>query len=72
MCQKEIKRHFYYENRCRSTKKLKLAQCVGSCGGNCCKAIESKKRSVRLACSDGSKFTKEIEIVRNCGCSRKC
>ncbi|CAG2114694.1 unnamed protein product [Medioppia subpectinata] len=71
-CQKEMKRDFYYSDTCRSTKKLKLSQCVGSCGDNCCKALKSKRRSVRMACTDGSKFTKEIEMVRKCGCSGKC
>ncbi|KAI2811133.1 Slit 2 protein [Blomia tropicalis] len=71
-CQKEIKRDFYYEKTCRSTKKLKLAMCVGSCGDGCCKAQKTKKRSIKLACSDGSKYTKQIEVIRKCGCSRKC
>lgn len=71
-CQKEIKRDFYYEKSCRSTKKLKLAVCVGSCGDACCKAQKTKKRSVKLACSDGTRVIKQIEVVRKCGCSRKC
>lgn len=71
-CQKEIRRDFYYEKSCRSTKKLKLASCIGGCGDTCCKPQKTKKRSVKLACNDGSKYTKQIEIVRKCGCSRKC
>ena len=67
-CQKEIKRDFYYENSCRSTKKLKMAICVGSCGEAQCKAQKTKKRSIKLACNDGSKYTKQIEIIRKCGC----
>ncbi|XP_046914205.2 slit guidance ligand [Dermatophagoides farinae] len=70
-CQKEIKRDFYYENSCRSTKKLKMAICVGSCGEAQCRAQKTKKRSIKLACNDGSKYTKQIEIIRKCGCSAK-
>ncbi|XP_054154675.1 protein slit-like [Oppia nitens] len=84
-CQKSVKRDYLYdeESGCRSTKKLKLAHCTGTCSsstgagggdGNCCKPLKSKHRTVRMACSDGSKYTKDVEIVRKCGCSsgRKC
>lgn len=71
-CQKEVRRDFFTESGCRSTKKLKLSSCTGSCGDQCCKPLKTKKRQVRMACSDGSKFVKEIEIIRKCGCTRKC
>ncbi|KPM08905.1 slit protein-like protein 3 [Sarcoptes scabiei] len=70
-CQKEIKRDFYFEKSCRSTKKLKMAYCVGSCGEVLCKAQKTKKRSIKLACNDGSKYTKQIEIIRKCGCTKR-
>lgn len=71
-CQKETYREYYQEDGCRSTKKLKLAECVGSCGEQCCTAAKTKKRPVKMVCSDGSVFTKHIEIVRKCACNKKC
>ncbi|KAI1287250.1 Slit -like protein 2 protein [Halotydeus destructor] len=71
-CQKKIYKDFYQEDGCRSVKELKLAECVGTCGDQCCRPIETKKRPVKMVCSDGSHYTKHIEIVRKCACDRKC
>ncbi|KAJ8920493.1 hypothetical protein NQ315_005362, partial [Exocentrus adspersus] len=71
-CRKEQIREFYSENGCRSRKPLKIAKCVGGCGSNCCHARKSKRRKVRLICNDGTRYTKDIDIVRKCACMKKC
>ncbi|KAK9745235.1 Leucine rich repeat [Popillia japonica] len=71
-CRKEQVREYYSENTCRSRKPLKMAKCVGGCGTSCCHARKSKRRKVRLICSDGTRYTKDIDIVRKCSCTKKC
>ncbi|XP_049820372.1 protein slit isoform X3 [Aethina tumida] len=70
-CRKEQVREYYSENGCRSRKPLKMAKCVGGCG-SCCQARKSKRRKVRLICTDGTRYTKDIDIVRKCACTKKC
>lgn len=71
-CQKEQYRDYYEENGCRSRKMIKTANCIGSCGDQCCRPRKTKKRKVRLLCDNGSSYTKDVEVIRKCGCSRKC
>ncbi|CAH1374282.1 unnamed protein product [Tenebrio molitor] len=71
-CRKEQKREYYSENDCRSRKPLKIAKCTGSCASSCCHARKSKRRKVRIICSDGTRYTKDIDIVRKCACTKKC
>ncbi|XP_066141931.1 protein slit isoform X1 [Euwallacea fornicatus] len=71
-CKKEQVREYYSENTCRSRKPLKIAKCIGTCGSSCCHARKSKRRKVRLICSDGTRYTKDIEVVRKCACTKKC
>ncbi|KAJ8984694.1 hypothetical protein NQ317_004953, partial [Molorchus minor] len=71
-CRKEQIREHYSENGCRSRKPLKMAKCVGSCGSSCCHARKSKRRKVRLICNDGTRYTKDVDIVRKCACTKKC
>lgn len=71
-CRKEQYRDYYMEHGCRSTKPVRNSVCSGNCGTDCCKPRRSKKRRLKLICNDGTRYTKEIEIVRKCGCSRKC
>ncbi|XP_057665442.1 protein slit isoform X5 [Diorhabda carinulata] len=71
-CRKEQVREHYTEHGCRSRKPLKMAKCVGSCGTSCCHARKSKRRKVRLICNDGTRYTKDIDIVRKCACTKKC
>ncbi|XP_044259557.1 protein slit isoform X2 [Tribolium madens] len=71
-CRKEQKREYYTENDCRSRKPLKMANCTGSCANSCCHARKSKRRKVRIICSDGTRYTKDIDIVRKCACTKKC
>ncbi|XP_050293925.1 protein slit isoform X3 [Anthonomus grandis grandis] len=71
-CKKEQVREFYSENGCRSRKALKVAKCIGSCGSSCCHARKSKRRKVRLVCPDGTRYTKDIDVVRKCACTKKC
>lgn len=71
-CKKEQVREYYSENGCRSRKPLKIAKCIGTCGSSCCHARKSKRRKVRLICSDGTRYTKDIDVVRKCACTKKC
>ncbi|KAI9562208.1 hypothetical protein GHT06_013173 [Daphnia sinensis] len=71
-CRKEQYRDYYMEHGCRSTKPVRNSVCSGNCGSDCCRPRRSKKRRLKLICNDGTRYTKEIEIVRKCGCSRKC
>ncbi|CAH0730501.1 unnamed protein product, partial [Brenthis ino] len=46
---------------------------AGACARNmCCAPRKTKKRKIRLVCSDGTRYTKDIEIVRKCACGKKC
>lgn len=71
-CKKVAVREYYTENNCRSRKPLKMAKCEGGCGTSCCRARKTKKRKVRLICNDGTRYTKDIEIIRKCACAKKC
>ena len=71
-CRKEQYRDYFMEHGCRSTKPVRNSVCSGNCGSDCCRPRRSKKRRLKLICNDGTRYTKEIEIVRKCGCSRKC
>lgn len=71
-CRKEQTREYYSENGCRSRKPVKMAKCEGSCGTSCCRARKTKRRKVRLICNDGTRYTKDVEIVRKCACTKKC
>ena len=71
-CRKEQTREYYAENGCRSRKPVKLARCEGSCGSSCCRARKTKRRKVRLICNDGTRYTKDVDIVRKCACTKKC
>nr|SOU94110.1 Slit [Glomeris marginata] len=69
-CKKLVHREYYEENGCRSRKKVKSAQCVGTCNGECCSPRKTKRRKIRLFCDNGSSYEKEIEVVRKCDCKR--
>jgi protein slit len=71
-CQKQTYRGYYQENGCRSLKKYKLAKCGGSCGDHCCKPLKSKKRSLKMICADRTSYHTNIEIIKKCGCAKKC
>ncbi|XP_052745524.1 protein slit isoform X2 [Bicyclus anynana] len=72
-CRKEATREFITEGACRSRRAVRGARCVGgACGKQCCAPRKTKKRKIRLVCSDGTRYTKDIEIVRKCACGKKC
>ncbi|GBM42199.1 Protein slit [Araneus ventricosus] len=71
-CQKEQYREFMEENGCRSTKMIKMANCVGSCGDQCCRPQRIKRRSVRMVCPNGTKYTTQVDVIRKCKCVQKC
>ncbi|KAL2716190.1 protein slit isoform X3 [Vespula squamosa] len=70
-CRKEHTREYYSENGCRSRRPVKLAKCWGSCGNSCCLPRKTKRRKVRLICTDGMRYTKDVDLVRKCTCTRK-
>lgn len=49
-----------------------MSRCEGGCGASCCRPRKTKRRKVRLVCGNGSQYTKDIEIVRKCACTKKC
>ncbi|XP_077290242.1 slit guidance ligand [Arctopsyche grandis] len=74
-CRKEATREFYSEGSCKSRRPLRTARCKPStaCGAHaCCTPRNTKRRKVRLVCSDGTRYTKDVDVVRKCACSRKC
>lgn len=71
-CRKEQVREYYTENNCRSRQPLKYAKCVGGCGNQCCTASITRRRKVRMVCSNNAKYVKTLNIVRKCSCSKKC
>ncbi|KAJ8682332.1 hypothetical protein QAD02_018124, partial [Eretmocerus hayati] len=71
-CRKEHTREYYTANGCRSRKPVKLAKCYGSCGNSCCLPRKTKRRKIRLMCNDGTRYTKDVDLVRKCTCTRKC
>ncbi|XP_055692346.1 protein slit isoform X2 [Lutzomyia longipalpis] len=71
-CRKEQVLEYYTENDCRSRQPLKYAKCVGGCGNQCCAAKIVRRRKVRMVCSNGVKYVKNLDIVRKCGCTKKC
>lgn len=71
-CRKEQVREYYTENDCRSRQPLKYSKCVGGCGNQCCAPTRVRSRKVRMVCSNNTRYVKNLEIVRKCGCSKKC
>ncbi|KAJ2938693.1 hypothetical protein O0L34_g12019 [Tuta absoluta] len=75
-CRKEATREFITEGTCRSRRAVRGARCAaakGACARNhCCAPRKTKKRKIRLVCADGTRYTKDIEIVRKCACGKKC
>lgn len=71
-CRKEQVREYYTENDCRSRQPLKYAKCVGGCGNQCCAPKVVRRRKVRMVCSNNAKYIKNLDIVRKCGCTKKC
>ncbi|XP_045782105.1 protein slit [Maniola jurtina] len=76
-CRKEATREFITEGSCRSRRAVRGARCLSTSGHSCGKAAccaprKTKKRKIRLVCADGTRYTKDIEIVRKCACGKKC
>ncbi|KAJ6647852.1 Protein slit [Pseudolycoriella hygida] len=71
-CRKEQVREYYSENDCRSRQPLKYAKCQGGCGNQCCGAKVVRRRKVRMLCNNNVKYVKNLDIVRKCGCTKKC
>ncbi|KAJ0170078.1 hypothetical protein K1T71_014684 [Dendrolimus kikuchii] len=74
-CRKEATREFITEGSCRSRRAVRGARCVSraACAkAHCCAPRKTKKRKIRLICTDGTRYTKDIEIVRKCACGKKC
>lgn len=71
-CQKEQYREYLEESGCRSNKMIKMANCVGTCGDQCCRPQKIKRRSVRMLCPGGTRYTTQVDVIRKCKCVNKC
>ncbi|KIH66042.1 laminin G domain protein [Ancylostoma duodenale] len=54
-CNKEKFRRHHVEGDCRSVDMVKNAECVGYCGEgeNCCTAVKTKRRRLKMTCRNG-------------------
>ncbi|WKY15918.1 hypothetical protein Q1695_000972 [Nippostrongylus brasiliensis] len=73
-CNKEKFRRHHVDGDCRSVDVVKNAECVGYCGEgeNCCSAVKTKRRRLKMTCRSGQTKTTVVTIVRKCQCSTTC
>ncbi|CAD6190609.1 unnamed protein product [Caenorhabditis auriculariae] len=73
-CNKEKFRKVHIENDCRSIEEIKNAECSGYCGDGeeCCYAVKTKKRRVKMHCKDGTSRISIVNIIRKCQCVDFC
>ncbi|KAI5634638.1 EGF-like domain-containing protein [Phthorimaea operculella] len=81
-CRKEATREFITEGTCRSRRavrgtavrhgRLRSGRRHVSVAARRAEGLKTKKRKIRLVCADGTRYTKDIEIVRKCACGKKC
>ncbi|KIH42344.1 hypothetical protein ANCDUO_27673, partial [Ancylostoma duodenale] len=73
-CNKEKFRRHHVEGDCRSVDMVKNAECVGYCGEgeNCCTAVKTKRRRLKMTCRNGQLKHTVVTIVRKCQCSNTC
>ncbi|MCP9266007.1 SLIT2 [Dirofilaria immitis] len=71
-CVKEKFRHHYIEDSCRSAEQIKNGRCYGWCGSDnkqCCTAVKSKRRRLKMHCRNGSTTSHIVHVVRKCQCT---
>ncbi|CAL4094795.1 unnamed protein product [Meganyctiphanes norvegica] len=71
-CKKEPEKAYVYDYGCRSRRRVRQFTCKGTCGQNCCQPKRYRKKKVSMICNDGTKYDKDVDIVRKCRCSRDC
>lgn len=71
-CSKEAEKAYVYDYGCRSRRPIRQFTCKGSCGTDCCEPRRYRQKRVAMICNDGTKYMKEVDIVRKCRCSRGC
>ncbi|KAK5979180.1 Laminin G domain protein [Trichostrongylus colubriformis] len=74
-CNKEKFRRHHIEGDCRSVDMVKNAECVGFCGDgdqNCCAAVKTKRRRLKMICGNGQTKSTVVTIVRKCQCLNSC
>lgn len=79
-CKRVTQRRYHRDgNGCQSVRMLKMSECLGTCGlapelnaATCCQPSKVKRRRIRMLCSDGASYVKNIELVKRCACSTEC
>ncbi|XP_066950508.1 protein slit-like isoform X2 [Macrobrachium rosenbergii] len=71
-CRKEPAKAYVYDYGCRSRRPVRQYTCSGSCGKDCCQPKRYRKKRVAMICNDGTKYIKDVDIIRKCKCSRHC
>ncbi|CAI5455769.1 unnamed protein product [Caenorhabditis angaria] len=73
-CNKDKFRKYHIEGDCQSVDEIKNAECNGYCGDGeeCCHAVKTKKRRVKMTCKDGSHKIAVVNIIRKCQCVDFC
>nr|XP_053644122.1 slit homolog 3 protein-like [Cherax quadricarinatus] len=71
-CRRDRQRAFVFDYGCRSRYRIKQFTCDGKCGKDCCQPKRYHKKRVAMICNDGTKYTKDVDIIRKCRCSRDC
>ncbi|CAB3399989.1 unnamed protein product [Caenorhabditis bovis] len=73
-CNKDKFRKYHIEGDCRSVEEIKNAECNGYCGDGeeCCHAVKTKKRRVKMTCKDGTSKVSIVNIIRKCQCVDFC
>ncbi|KAK6033690.1 EGF-like domain protein, partial [Ostertagia ostertagi] len=67
-CNKEKYRRYHVEGDCRSVDMVKNAECVGFCGDgehDCCAAIKTKRRTLKMLCRNGQTYEDDCSNHRS-------
>ncbi|XP_045582081.2 protein slit isoform X2 [Procambarus clarkii] len=71
-CRREREKAYVFDYGCRSRYPIKQFTCNGNCGKDCCQPKRYHKKRVAMICNDGTKYAKDVDIIRKCRCSRDC
>uniref|UniRef100_A0A0P4WAZ2 Protein slit n=1 Tax=Scylla olivacea TaxID=85551 RepID=A0A0P4WAZ2_SCYOL len=71
-CSREREKAYVYDYGCRSRRPIRQYTCNGTCGKDCCQPKRYHMKRVAMICNDGTKYMKDVDIVRKCWCSRDC
>jgi len=70
-CKKNTYKEYVRENACRSRRPVRQATCGGTCNNACCRPQRWRVRKVRMLCQDGTRYVKQLKLVKRCRCSRR-